>query len=1276
MPGLSFNKIFRLFMANYYLNMRFIHPSIPFILLIASFSFLSVKGQNSFEKGYEALNNAELKKAVKYFEDSKKNDEDYFSSSLSLVMLYGVLGKENLSSEKAIEYINTNNDPYPQLFSIWREKGVAGESFAKTDDQFKFLKAVEKDDRHTENLSGVINYSMGTYFMSKVNYEKSQEYYNKIGQIKNWAFLGPFDNIMNSGMNKEFGALQHPESDHIFSSIYNNKIKWFEPSGPKSNDGYIVKERYFYRENAIIYGQSFINSPSEQDVLLKIGFSGSAKLWLNDEQVLTQLEPVTTEMDFFTVKCRLNAGYNRILIQLGDYNTIYPNFIVRAFDANNKLINIENTANYKAYKKSNESNFQLIENFSLSALKQKIKENPDNDLYKVLLAKTYKRSGFYNEAEEILLNLFEKNPKNFFVLRNLIVLYSELSNNTEQNRFYGIFKENYPDFRTILINDVNDYKENANLYEVKKTVEKINELYPDDYLKIRFSIIVAEMEEDYAKVLEEIDRCYEKYPDDYNAVFTKYKITKGLKSDSDYNKILEKYLEKEYSLPISNELASNYLEEGRLDEAISLYEKSNKFVGFDADNVYKVMVFLASKKEDYNLAKNLCFDILKNRPDDYKSLVDLAIFNRLQNNNDSALFYYEKANEIFPFSFEINEKIQALKGEKTLLEILPSYKPKAIIAEFKENFAPKRKGSFDIVIDQESAVLFKSGAKGKFHSYLLRLNTEGALEDFQELNFSTTSDYNISIVDAKTFKANGNEITAEQTNNNVVFLNLEVGDYIYVNYIEKQVRGGKTSLFIEDEFSFDRNIPSYKLEYNLLVENGLNIKDTIVNGALLSNKKNIAGFTKYTYSVKNVEPLADETLAPNFNDISKTLHYSYANSWDDIVEWYSDLSTQQANSDLTIKRLATQLFKGKSKSLSDIEKAKIIYNFVCKNIQYSSIDFRQSNIIPQKASDVYHSRLGDCKDVSTLYASLAREVGLDVSLILIYTSDNGLNSVVLPSLNFNHCIVKLNLKNEALYLELTDPNLPFGHLYYFHKNAAILEIPSIEKIKQQAKLERLQFNKGYYDVVNRNNTVLIKANGDINIISECLKTGAKAASIYNSYCSKDSTEQSESLIKSIGSEFDTKVKLVEANFNLLKPLEDTARYNFHYAVENGLTKVGSFKTIKIPFSDEISKLSLFDSEDRTYEMDFNLYENTDIYKEKITLELEDGLSFIELPKNADYAYADYYYKFSVNKLADNKIEIYREFKAPRESFSVESLDDLRTFISNAMEVENTQLVMK
>jgi transglutaminase-like putative cysteine protease len=161
--------------------------------------------------------------------------------------------------------------------------------------------------------------------------------------------------------------------------------------------------------------------------------------------------------------------------------------------------------------------------------------------------------------------------------------------------------------------------------------------------------------------------------------------------------------------------------------------------------------------------------------------------------------------------------------------------------------------------------------------------------------------------------------------------------------------------------------------------------------------------------------------------------------WSVISNWYKDLAIPMAREDYNIEKVFNEIFQN-SLVLSDKEKAEKIYNYLCETISYSSVSFRQSNFVPQKPMVTISTKLGDCKDLSVLYYTLAKKAGLKTNLVLVNTIDNGVNSLKIPSTNFNHCIVRIEVDNDTLFQELTDSKLPFGSLPNHIANAQALVI--------------------------------------------------------------------------------------------------------------------------------------------------------------------------------------------------------------------------------------------
>lgn len=1231
------------------------------------FSF-PVFGQTDYQAAWEALNNADVEKAIDHFEKATKDKSTKESALLCLTILYSHRNKEPLASKKFKEFMKNSNDPYPEIYSLWFEDGVTGYNGKKYSYQFDLLKKLANDKENKGKLDAAANYRLLSHYTMSNDKKNMKKSFEKINHIEDWALVGPFDNVMNSGYDKDFGALTKIKESDQFDSKYGATVNWFDPP-VSSNDGYLFKDLFFRSSNSIIYGQTFIESPKTQEVFLKFGYSGSLKVWVNDQLIYQDQEHRETEMDYFRYKLTLNKGYNRVLVQLGDYQESNANFTVRFTDLAHQPLDYATKTTAQPYQK-NVGKVTKIPYFAIEQLKNKAKS--DDPIYQVILAKAYMRSNELDAAEAILKPMVTKYPDNYFALRILNNLYRKSGNTTSQNKYYESFKQLYKHDKYILENEIKEARDKNEKERTRELIKIYLSKYEDGFTKLSYSLILESLDENNQAVLRIIDKLYDKFPENSIALFAKYNILKSYYSAPDKAvKVLEKYLKKNYNTDVISELANVYFEKGKADKALNLLRKDLELVPYSFASQRSVINIL-SRQSSYDKAIKECNKVLASKPSDYLILQDLALLHTYNNDKKKALQYYQQALEYFPFSFEINEKIRELQGKTKGMKLVPEKSPNDLIKDFEKNYQPKIKQAYDIVSESMSTIIYQSKAKAMVHKYIIRLNDETAIEQWQKLDFGSSSGFmSLYFDEVKTIKKNGQKIDADRNGGEVVFTNLEIGDYIYVSYYEKQVNGGKSAFFISDKFRLNSYSNSYLTEYNLFVEGDMKINYDMLNTDLKPVMTEVDGFRKYRWSNVAPEVMKEESYSIAFQDIAPYLHFSLDYSWKDIVEWYSDLSTIQATPDFTIKNLVSELFDGKN--YSPEEKAKVLYEFVCKNIQYSFVDFRQSGFIPQKASSIYHARLGDCKDVSTLYVALARATGLDANLVLINTRDRGQKDVYLPSLDFNHCIVKVYLPDGPKFLELTDPDLPYGQLYYYHQGAAILEIPT-KNVGENIQLDYLNLNKDFKSQVSRNSEVLITPDSKIEVGKKVIKTGTAAAGIVRSYYYSDQEVQKDDMKKSISSDFKSTVSLKELDFDLLTPRRDSVKYFYKYIVENDILKLGSLRTFKLPFSDKLINMNIFEDEERKYDFNFIYYENTDRYHEKMIVKLGENSSFKEMPQDIHAEFKGCVYDLKFKKLNDRELEVDRTYQVVRENIQPKDFAAFKKFMVQVNEGENTHLL--
>jgi len=1253
--------------------MTMLSKRFPSVFAVVFFLMMTLSGfaQSDYEKGWQALTNKDVPKAIELLEKAAKKSDQREAALLTLSMLYPKVSQEKKGKEVFYEYYKTAADPYPAMFPLLLSDSGIGSTGKKPKASIKLLEELYKDEKAKGKFDAAVLYYLGLHETFSYDKDKAMPYYDAIGEIEDWGLVGPFDNVMNSGFDKDFGALAKPKSDASFTSKYGAPVTWFDP--PIHNtDGYFFKMTNFISSNSLIYAQSFVASDKAQEVILKFGYSGSLKVWLNDELVYGQPDQRTTEIDYFNYKVILNKGANRILLQLGDYRTNNANFTLRFTDLNHNLLRLPYQATYQDYQKNN-GTITEIPFFGLTSLKNQAAATPNDLLTKLLLTKTYLRTNQIDDAEKIIKEAEALAPHNYLVLRSLITLYNDANNDTEQKRYYSIFKEKYPKDMKVLLSEIEKNNSKDKRKKLTELVTETKALYPDPYRSHAFTIMDHLLDEDYNKIIDVIGKMYDEYPTRSEAVQAKYQLEKNMGSKSSvYNKILENYLEDTYDYSMIKELANNYSDEGDIDKAIKLIEKSKAIANYDFTFHKKIKTML-TRQQKYKDAIKQAETIIENRPSDYTTLNDLALLHNFEGDKKEALRYHELSLKYFPFTFETNEKVRELTGKKKTMDMVRKYEPQEVIKKYEADFKPTIKRSYDIVLDDKTMIIYKSKAKAMNRNYMLRINDENAIETWQNINLSPDNNMRTTVNEVKTIKANGDEIDAERSGAEAVFTNLEVGDFIFVSYTEKQVRGGKSDLFVYDNFGLNAYYPVFDRKYTVLVEDGLTMKEQLINTTEKPQVSNDDGFKSYTWLMTSPKIIKEENNAPPFSDVSENVHVALDQTWYDIAQWYSDLSGTQARPDYTIQQIVKDLFG--DKKYSEEEKAKMIYEFVCKNIQYSYIDFRQSGHIPQKASKVYHSRLGDCKDVSTLYASIARSVGLDANLVLINTRDNGQKSTVMPSLNFNHCIVKVKVDDQPLFLELTDQDLPYGHLYYYHDGATILEIPN-ENISKDIKLEYLEKNQGYPNKIIRKTTIKVTPEEKLQVNMDVTKTGTKAANACRSYFYEDKSKHLEILEKSVSSFFDSNTKVTDVDFKTLEPRKEKAEYLYNYTVDKEVLKVGSFRSLKIPFADVLAYNTAFKDTERENDFNFIFYETTDSYDETMDINLEGSFKFVEIPENIQYEYQGTKYDLKFEKISDQQLRIHRIYSVNPQIVKAKDFPAFQEFMLKVIEAENTNVVFK
>jgi hypothetical protein len=233
-----------------------------------------------------------------------------------------------------------------------------------------------------------------------------------------------------------------------------------------------------------------------------------------------------------------------------------------------------------------------------------------------------------------------------------------------------------------------------------------------------------------------------------------------------------------------------------------------------------------------------------------------------------------------------------------------------------------------------------------------------------------------------------------------------------------------TTMF-NDNVLFNGHLPVKLIRYSLLVPPGVSFSHRTFNMDDYPVVKKTEEGDLYEWSASQESALAAEPAMPPLSQVGRMLSISTIPSWTSVVDWYKDLAYTRTKSSFEIQEQVADLFKEK-KEWTTQEKIRKIYEFIVTNIHYSSVPFRQSGIIPQKARDVLVNRIGDCKDVATLGIAMLKEAGIPAYHVLTRIRSIGSNPNELPSIGFDHCIIGIQTESGIQYSDLTAQFHPYG----------------------------------------------------------------------------------------------------------------------------------------------------------------------------------------------------------------------------------------------------------
>ena len=1253
------------------------------ICLFIAIVFFNNLLANNLDEAWKAFNKNDRLTARKYFLLATDEPETAADAWLGLAYLTNFELDARGARNQFFKFYKLAKRMQPQerdayLYACWiNELFADGYGRIKDKKQLSAFREIAENSDTNGSLQAMAHYMIARHYQAVGDFSKAAKYFKKIGSIQAWSLTGAFDNTSGSGFDKDYGPLEHPQQDEVFINKYKAEVSWYEVIRNQLGD-WVDLSYYIDNDDGVSYLQTFITSPEEREVYLGLGPSGSMKVWVNDREVYADEEEYAMDMDAVVVRVKLHKGGNRLLIQLGESDRSQADVLARVMDENFHVIpDLTYNAFYIPYEKEASYKSEVIPHFAETVFKKKIEAEPDNLLNYILLADVYLHNRKIKQGLEVIGKARNLAPDNSFLMFKQILFLSKDNNRTELTKLVEWMKTNDKRSPVSIVLQIEEANSNKDYDKVEELIgalkEELNGTNSETIYEYTVKLLSAREKYEELIVLAKI--AYSAYPTNPTFVNINYLIEKNAyKNPTGAIGILRKYLFKNYDPSTILSLTEDYMDIGQHQKAINILEKLIANYPNRIGYYTKLSDFFYNKSR-YDRARKWMNKVMEQVPYNGYFHKKTGLIMEQWGKKQEALELLRKALYYDPNQFDVREKIRELLGQPDVFDYFNSEDAYQLFAN-----APEAKNYPDdnslILLEEKQRVVYKEGVSESKVNLLVKIFNNSGIEDWKEYQINAHPYYQHLIIEkAEVIKADGNKVPAETNGNNVIFTGLEPGDGIHLSYKIQETEYGKLLGYFSDKFYFESYIPSKLSRYQMLTPPDFEFKYKMAAKPIEPTKQLVEkdNWMLYTWEAKDQASIKYENNMPVLGDVAAILHISNFPSWDFVANWYSDIVTSQLRSDYETDAVIEKLFPDGYKGLSDEVKAQRIYEYIANNIAYSSISFRQSAYVPQKPSKTIRTRLGDCKDMSSLFLVLGRKVGLNSQLVLVDTRDNGQKDMLLPSVAFNHCIIKLKEKDKEHFLELTNKFHPFIASDPYLEGALALEIPEKASEGLSAKLKKLDMNDERPILVERHTQVQMEGD-DMLVETKTIKTNAAATGIRYSYKEQSVKNQEKNMLEAISNDFDNPVELLALSFdNLDENTADTVSYTFKFKVKKPTIKVNKITLVKFPWADGLHSLSFIADKTREYDYEtWNFYLGYRTEDAYMAFVLPEGAKVLDLPENISTSYGGFHYKMEF-KQEGQKVIAHRRLEFVPMSISPEEYPDFKKFFEKVLEGDNYYL---
>ncbi|MFT6203819.1 MAG: hypothetical protein ACI9V1_001715 [Spirosomataceae bacterium] len=193
----------------------------------------------------------------------------------------------------------------------------------------------------------------------------------------------------------------------------------------------------------------------------------------------------------------------------------------------------------------------------------------------------------------------------------------------------------------------------------------------------------------------------------------------------------------------------------------------------------------------------------------------------------------------------------------------------------------------------------------------------------------------------------------------------------------------------------------------------------------------------YRFVVKDAPAFKDEPYITTNDDYYSKIEFglasyslpnignkSFTSTWEDLD------NTLRTNKNFGLRLNHSNVLKDEVKTFMNIkdtdERAKAIYKYMTSNYKWSEYNTLWAS---DEIRKVYNDKKGSSAELNLLMIALLNNCGIKAHPVILSTRSNGKILPAYPLINkFNYVVAAIENGEEYIFLDATDPEIPFGGL--------------------------------------------------------------------------------------------------------------------------------------------------------------------------------------------------------------------------------------------------------